>query len=183
MKHYQYKGGEHPFDFFSPSNLDRSAPPPLLTDFAHWGKDGRIPFIPILYAPYQITAPGRCYQKLPLKSDRSSRKTHLPVPSSPRHLHRLQYWEVTYSAFILLPTKWYVLSFKYQGPSKPPSAFSQAHFPLNFSNLLLPWGKFNPHVSGSFTLNSSKCCAVRAIWCHRSLVGLIYKCLFFEPGS
>lgn len=145
-----------------PSNRDRFRPLSLFTDFAHWGKDRRTSSIPILYTPYQIIIPVRCHQKLSLKPDFSSRKLHLPFQVS-LEVCRSSSAEVTCTAFILLPTKQYGLSFKYQGPSKPPSAFSQAHFPLNFSNLLLPWGKFNPHVSGSFTLNSSKCCAVRVI--------------------
>jgi hypothetical protein len=98
-------------------------------------------------------------------------------------LHKEQSWgDLFYFSFYFQQKSvFWVLS------SEDPAS-SQMHFlrhfsPLNFSNLLLSWVKFNPYVSGSPTLNSSKFCSVRAIWCQRSLVGLIYTHLFFEPGS
>lgn len=36
------------------------------------------------------------------------------------------------------------------------------------------WGKLDPHVSDSFTLNLSNCCFVRVIWCPRSFMRFFF---------
>lgn len=48
------------------------------------------------------------------------------------------------------------------------------HFPSEYLNPCDFWGKFSPHVSYSFTLNSSNCCFVRVIWCPRSFMRVFY---------
>ena len=52
---------------------------------------------------------------------------------------------------------------------KTPSVTLPKLFPPFPSNPHGLWGKSNPHVSDSFTLNSSKCCFVIAIWSPRRL--------------
>ena len=48
------------------------------------------------------------------------------------------------------------------------------HFPSEYLNPCVFWGKLDPHVSDSFTLNLSNCCFVRAIWCPRSFMRVFF---------
>ena len=64
------------------------------------------------------------------------------------------------------------------GLTKPQTHLAKHVFPW-FLNTCGFYGKFNPCVFDSFTLNSSKRCCVRSLWCPRSFWRFFFFCFFF----